>query len=82
MALTKSRGERIFFLGDGDKRDVVGQETPGQDFNFKPLGLPVPPDRDFRFASTQGPKDIHGGNPGTSPGQSRYAGLRTPSSGQ
>jgi hypothetical protein len=26
----------------------------------------VPPERDFRFASTQGPEDIHGGNPGTS----------------
>jgi len=25
----------------------------------------VPPERDFRFASTQGPEDIHGGNPDT-----------------
>jgi hypothetical protein len=42
----------------------------------------VPPRRDFRFASTQRPEDIHGGNPDTSPGQSRAAGRHNPGSGQ
>jgi len=34
------------------------------------------------MTSTSRPEDIHGGNPGTSPGQSRGAGRHSPGSGQ
>ena len=41
----------------------------------------VSPGRDFRFASTQKPADIHADNPGTSPGQNRGANHHIPGSG-
>ena len=39
MGLAKSPRQRISLLGNGYKMHVVGHETPGQDFHFKPHRL-------------------------------------------